>query len=82
MEIDESDEHPANISSSTDESLEADSNVTVEREEHPLKHTLQSRSTNDGMKIDESDEQEPKTAVSIHESFEPVSTMTAERDRQ
>jgi hypothetical protein len=31
--------------------------MTVEREEHPTKHSLQSRSTDDGMEIDESDMQ-------------------------
>jgi hypothetical protein len=32
MKIDESDEHEENVDSSIDESLEPDSNVTVERE--------------------------------------------------
>jgi hypothetical protein len=31
--------------------------MTVEREEHPTKHSLESRSTDEGMEIDESDEQ-------------------------
>jgi hypothetical protein len=39
------------------ESLEPDSNVTVDRAEQTMKHTSQSRSTEDGMEIDESDEQ-------------------------
>jgi hypothetical protein len=30
--------------------------MTEEREEHPMKHYSQSRSTDDGMAIDESDE--------------------------
>jgi hypothetical protein len=41
---------------SIDTSLETDSNVTAEREEHRPKHRLQSRSTDDGIEIDESDE--------------------------
>jgi hypothetical protein len=56
MEIDERDEHSPNTFSSTHESLEPDANMTVEREEHPTKHSLQSRSTDAGRKIDKSDE--------------------------
>jgi hypothetical protein len=56
MEIDERDGHSANTLSSIQESLEPDANMTVEREEHPPKHCLQIRSTDDGIEIDESDE--------------------------
>jgi hypothetical protein len=35
MQIDESDEQEKNDNSAIDESLELDSNVTVEREQHP-----------------------------------------------
>jgi hypothetical protein len=57
MEIDASDEHFAKTLGSIHESLEPDSNVTVERAEHPVKHSLQIRSTDDGMTIEQSDEQ-------------------------
>jgi hypothetical protein len=56
MQIDESDEHSGNAYSSIDESLEPDSNVTVERDPQSLKHCLPRFSTEEGMQIDESDE--------------------------
>jgi hypothetical protein len=37
------------------ESFEPDSKITVEREEQPMKHVAQSRSTEDGMDIDASE---------------------------
>jgi hypothetical protein len=56
--------------------------VTVEREEHPPKHSSQSRSTDDGIEIDESDEQSRKAASAMRESFEPESNVTLEREEQ
>jgi hypothetical protein len=49
MKIEESDAHGKNTSSPRDESLEPDSNVTVERESHPPKHPSLSCLTEEGM---------------------------------
>jgi hypothetical protein len=80
MQIDESHGQPQNADSSIDESLERDSNVTVERDLHPLKHVLPSFSTEEGMQIDESDEHFQNASFSIDESLERDSNVTAERD--
>jgi hypothetical protein len=82
MQIDESDEHNKNADSSTDESFEPDSNVTVERDRHPEKQFVLSCSTEEGMRIDESDEQERNADSSIDESREPDSNVIIERDLQ
>jgi hypothetical protein len=82
MQIDESDEHPENADSSIDESLEPDSNVTVERDSHPQKHLKSSLSTEDGMQIDESDGQYKNEDSAIDESLEPNSNVIVERDLQ
>jgi hypothetical protein len=58
MQIDESDEQRPNADRSIDESLESDSNVTVERDSHSRKDELPSVSTEEGIQIDESDEHE------------------------
>jgi hypothetical protein len=78
MQIDESDEHLQNADSSICESREPDSNVTVERDSHPEKHSLSSFSTEEGMQIDESDEQTENADSSIDESLEPDSKSTFE----
>jgi hypothetical protein len=57
MQIDESDEQNQNADLSMNESLETDSNVSVERDLQPKKHVSPSTSTEEGMQIDESDEQ-------------------------
>jgi hypothetical protein len=80
MQIDESDEQHRNADSSIDESLAPDSNVTVERDSHSLKHQLLSCSTEEGMQIDESDEQKRNADSAIDESREPDSNVTVERD--
>jgi hypothetical protein len=63
-----------------DESLESDSNVTVERDLHPKKQFLARLSTDEGMQIDESDEQNQNADLSMNESLEPDSNVTVERD--
>jgi hypothetical protein len=80
MQIDESDEQPQNADCSMDESLESDSNVTVERDLHPMKQVSPTLSTDEGMQIDESDEQSPNANFSMDESLEPDSNVTLERD--
>jgi hypothetical protein len=57
IQIDESDEQSPNADFSIHESLEFNSNVSVERERHPLKQFSQSFSTEEGIQMDESDEQ-------------------------
>jgi hypothetical protein len=81
MQIDESDEQRKNANFVTDESLEPDSNVTVERDWQSPKHPLLSFSTDEGMQIDESEEHFRNADSSIDESFEPDSNVTVERDR-
>jgi hypothetical protein len=56
MQIDESDEHDENAESPIRETLQPDSNVTLESLSQSAKHHCQSCSTDDGMQIDESDE--------------------------
>jgi hypothetical protein len=68
MQIDESDEQFQNADLSMDESLEPDSNVTVERHLHFWNDSLPSVSTEEGMQIDESDEQEKNADSPIDES--------------
>jgi hypothetical protein len=68
MQIDESDEHERKASGLISESLEPDSNVTVERDLHPQKHHWPSFSTEEGMQIDESDRHEANTDSAIDES--------------
>jgi hypothetical protein len=80
MQIDESDEQEKNDNSAIDESLEPDSNVTVERELHPEKHPVPRLSTQEGMQINESDKQKENDISAIEESLEPDSNVTVERD--
>jgi hypothetical protein len=58
MQIDESDEQEENADLPIDESLESDSNMTVERDWHSEKQPVPSISIEEEMQIDESDEQE------------------------
>jgi hypothetical protein len=51
MQIDESDEQQENASAPIDESLESDSNVTIERELHSQKDQFPSVSTEEGTHI-------------------------------
>jgi hypothetical protein len=67
MQIDESDEHKKNANPPIDESLEFDSNVTVEREWHSRKQSFPSVSTDEGRQIDESDEHCENADSSIDE---------------
>jgi hypothetical protein len=78
MQIDESDEQPENADSAIDESLEPDSNVTVERDLHLEKHHLPRLSTEEGMKIDESDEHQANADSPIDKSLEADSKITVE----
>jgi hypothetical protein len=78
MKIDESDEHHENAHFSIRESLQPDSNVTLESPVHPLKQNSQSNSTDDGIQIDESDEQRQNAHFSIRESLQPDSNVTLE----
>jgi hypothetical protein len=52
MQIDERDEHHKNAFDSIRETLEPDSNVTIERDPQLQKHSLPIRSTNAGMQTD------------------------------
>jgi hypothetical protein len=81
MQIDKSDEQPENAESSIDESLEADSNVTIERDKHSEKQYREIRSTRDGTQIDESDEQLQNAESPTQESIKPYSNVAGERDR-
>jgi hypothetical protein len=78
MEIAESDEQCRKKADSMEESVEPDSKVTVEREDHSPKQAPQSRSAEDGMESDESDEQPENAANSIRDSREPGSKTTLE----
>jgi hypothetical protein len=53
MQIDESEEQEPNAILLIDESVEPDSNVTVERDLQLSKHSLSSLSTREGMQIDD-----------------------------
>jgi hypothetical protein len=81
MQIDERDEHLENANLSTDDSLEPDSNMTVERDSDSAKEKAPSSSIEEGTLIDETDAQCEKADWSIDERFEPDSNVTAERLR-
>jgi hypothetical protein len=68
MQIDESDEQYKNADFPIRESLQSDSNVTLESAVHPSKQRSQRCSTDDGMQIDESDEQYKNADFPIRES--------------
>jgi hypothetical protein len=57
MQIDESDEQFRNTQFSIRESLESESNVTVQRDSHPSKQRPPSLATDGGMQSCESDAQ-------------------------
>jgi hypothetical protein len=80
MQIDESDVQFENADSWMDESLDPDSNVTVERDPQLSKQCLPSRSTDEGMQMDERDEQYENANPSMDESLEPDSNVTVDRD--
>jgi hypothetical protein len=82
MEIDDSETQSRKAETSIHESLEPDSKMTVEREEQPMKHPSQSRSTERGMEIDESTIHALKALASMHESLELDSNMTVKREEQ
>jgi hypothetical protein len=63
-----------------EESLELDSNVTVEIALQREKHRSPRLSTEEGMQIDESDEQEENADLAIEESLELDSNVTVERE--
>jgi hypothetical protein len=69
-----------NAEPSIHESLELDSNVSVERDLHPEKQSSQIFSTEQGIQIDESDEQSLNAERSIHESLELDSNVIVEID--
>jgi hypothetical protein len=62
-------------------SREPDSNVTLERATHRMKHCSPRTSTDDGMQIDESDEQSKNAPDPTRESFEPDSNLKLETVR-
>jgi hypothetical protein len=78
IQIDESDEQLENACRSIRESLEPDSNVTLERARHSWKHFSQTTSTDDGMQIDETDEHSENACFSIRASLELASNVTLE----
>jgi hypothetical protein len=78
MQIDESDEQDEKADFSIRESLQPDSNVTLESTVHSMKQPAQRSSTDDGMQIDESDEQDENAHFSIRESLQPDSNVTLE----
>jgi hypothetical protein len=78
MQIDESDEQDLNAYCPTRESIQSDSNVTLERAVHASKQDSQRTSTDDGMQIDESDEQDENADFSIRESLQLDSNVTLE----
>jgi hypothetical protein len=80
MQIDESDEQLQNADSPIEESLESESNVTVESDLHARKDQFPSSLTEEGMQIDESDEQESNAFSPIGESLESDSNVNVERD--
>jgi hypothetical protein len=78
MQIDESDEQNQNAYLSIRESLQSDSNLTLESAVHPLKQPWQRSSTDDGIQIDENDEQDENAYFSIRERLQPDSNLTLE----
>jgi hypothetical protein len=80
--IEESDEHSENADSPIRESLEPDSNVTVESDSQSRKQLSHTDSTDDGIQIDESDEQLQNAESPRHASREPDSNVTIESDSQ
>jgi hypothetical protein len=59
--------------------LEFDSNITVERFQHPRKQSSQRTSTQDGTWIDVSDAEPEKRSLVIRTTFESGANVTAER---
>jgi hypothetical protein len=80
MQIDKSEEQFINDSLSIHESINSGSNVTVESDLHPEKHSWQSVSTEDGMQIDKSEEQFENAALSMHKSSECAPKVTVESE--
>jgi hypothetical protein len=78
MQIDERDEQNSNANCSIRESLQPDSNVTLESASHQLKQNSQRSSTHDGMEIDESDEQDQNAHFSSRESLQSDPNITLE----
>jgi hypothetical protein len=82
MQIDESDEHRENAPFPIHDSRDPDSNVTVEREEHPQKQYSPTFVTDAGMQIDEIDKQSENASRSMHETLQPDSNLTLETVQQ
>jgi hypothetical protein len=74
--------HSSNRFSPISVNFDSDSKVRLVREEQPLKHFLQIRSTELGMQIDLKDGQEPNTHSPIRFSLEPDSNESVESDVQ
>jgi hypothetical protein len=68
-----------NTPASIDDSLEPDSRVNVQREEHFTKQNCRSRSTDAGMQIDGRLQQPLKANSSIDKSFDLDSNVTEAR---
>jgi hypothetical protein len=78
MQIDESDEQDENANRSIRETLQPDSNLTLESALHQRKQPSQRSSTDDGMQIDESDEHNQNAHFSIRETLLSDSKITLE----
>jgi hypothetical protein len=78
MQIDVSDEQCKNAREPMRESLEPDSNVTLESALQPQEQPSPISKTDHGIQIDESDEQPQNPSDSICESLEPDSNVTLE----
>jgi hypothetical protein len=76
----ESDEHFQNANLSIRESLEPDSNMTIDRDSHPVKQLSSIVSTGDGIQIADSDAQWENANSPMEESLEPDSNVTVESD--
>jgi hypothetical protein len=70
-QTDVSDEHFANAETQIDDSLESDSNATVESERHRAKDERPRVSTDEGRQIDERNEQFSNAKSAIDDSFAP-----------
>jgi hypothetical protein len=76
IQIDESDEQPANDDSPMHQSREGLSKITVERDRHSEKQLWQRLSTANGMQSDRSAEHLENTKSLIDETSDPVSKTT------
>jgi hypothetical protein len=81
MQIDDSDEQNPNASFSMRESVQCDSNVTLESAPQSRKQRSQSSSTDAGMQIDESNMQSQNASFPMRNNLESASNVTLESER-